>query len=172
MSEFRIVADRIDCAAFRDSLVDSGCGGYVQFEGWVRDRNDGREVLRLEYEVYEPLAVREGRRIIEEATARFGVTRARAVHRSGLLELSDVAVVVGVAAPHRAEAFAACRYIIDAIKQRLPSGRRSTTPTAMLIGSAATTAPRRDIRILQRFDDRLRLRRQAVRMNPGALFAP
>jgi molybdopterin synthase catalytic subunit len=120
MSEFRIVADRIDCAAFRDSLVDSGCGGYVQFEGWVRDRNDGREVLRLEYEVYEPLAVREGRRIIEEATARFGVTRARAVHRSGLLELSDVAVVVGVAAPHRGEAFAACRYIIDAIKQRLP----------------------------------------------------
>jgi molybdopterin synthase catalytic subunit len=74
MSEFRIVADRIDCAAFRDSLVDRGCGGYVQFEGWVRDQNDGLEVLRLSTKS-EPLAVREGRRIIEEATARFGVTR-------------------------------------------------------------------------------------------------
>ena len=120
MSDFRIVAERIDLAAFRDSLVDRGCGGYVQFEGWVRDQNDGREVLRLEYEVYEPMAVKEGRRIIQEATERFGVQRVRAVHRSGLLELTDVAVVVGVASPHRSEAFAACRYIIDEIKQRLP----------------------------------------------------
>jgi molybdopterin synthase catalytic subunit len=120
MSDFRIVAERIDCATFRDSLVDRGCGGYVQFEGWVRDQNDGREVLRLEYEVYEPMAVKEGRRIIQEATERFGVQRVRAVHRSGLLELTDVAVVVGVASPHRSEAFAACRYIIDGIKQRLP----------------------------------------------------
>jgi molybdopterin synthase catalytic subunit len=120
MSDFRIVPGRIDCAALRDRLVDRGCGGYVQFEGWVRDHNEGREVLRLEYEVYEPLAVREGERIIREAIERFGVRRARALHRSGLLELTDVAVVVGVASPHRGEAFAACRYIIDEIKQRLP----------------------------------------------------
>jgi len=58
MSDFRIVAEAIDCAPFADSLVDRGCGGYVQFEGWVRDHNESREVLRLEYEVYEPLAVR------------------------------------------------------------------------------------------------------------------
>jgi len=120
MSDFRIVAEAIDCAAFRDSLVDRGCGGYVQFEGWVRDHNESREVLRLEYEVYEPLAIREGERIIREAIERFGVRRARALHRSGLLELTDVAVVVGVASPHRGEAFAACRYIIDEIKHRLP----------------------------------------------------
>ena len=120
MNEFRVVAEAIDCAAFRDSIVDRGCGGYVQFEGWVRDHNEGREVLRLEYEGSEPLAVKEGRRIIGEAIERFGVHGARALHRSGLLELTDVAVVVGVASAHRGEAVAACRYIIDEIKHRLP----------------------------------------------------
>jgi molybdopterin synthase catalytic subunit len=120
MSDFRIVAESIDCGAFRDSLQGRHSGGYVQFEGWVRDHNEGREVLRLEYEVHESLAVKEGTRIIQEAIERFGVHRARAQHRSGLLELTDVAVVVGVASAHRGEAFAACRYIIDEIKHRLP----------------------------------------------------
>jgi molybdopterin synthase catalytic subunit len=120
MNSFGIAREAIDLAAFRAALVDRGCGGYVQFEGWVRDLNDGRPVLRLEYEVYEPLAVNEGERILEEAVQRFGVQRAAALHRSGLLELTDVAVVVGVAAAHRGEAFEACRYIIDEIKRRLP----------------------------------------------------
>jgi len=120
MSPFGIAREAIDLSAFRAAQVDSGCGGYVQFEGWVRNLNEGREVLRLEYEVYEPLAVREGERILHEAAQRFGVQRAAALHRSGLLELTDVAVVVGVSAAHRGEAFDACRFIIDEIKRRLP----------------------------------------------------
>ena len=75
---------------------------------------------RLEYEVYEPLALAEGERVLEEAVARFGVRHAAAVHRAGLMELSEAAVIVGVSAPHRGEAFDACRYIIDEIKVRLP----------------------------------------------------
>jgi molybdopterin synthase catalytic subunit len=117
---FAISAQPIDLAAFRASLADTACGGYVQFEGWVRDHNEGRQVLRLEYEVYEQLAVKEGERILTEAAERFGIGRAAGIHRSGLLELTDVAVVVGVASPHRAEAFDACRYIIDQVKLRLP----------------------------------------------------
>lgn len=120
MNPFEISGEPIDLLAFRERLVDRGCGAYVQFDGWVRDHNEGQEVLRLEYEVYEPLAVREGRTIISEAIERFGVSRAHAIHRSGLLELSDVAVVVGVSSPHRGEAFEACRYIIDQAKVRLP----------------------------------------------------
>ncbi len=120
MSTFRVSAEAIDIAALRDELVDPACGGYVQFEGWVRDHNEGQPVLRLEYEVYEPLAVSEGHRILAEAAERFGVSRAAAIHRSGLLELGDVAVIVGVAAAHRGEAFDACRYIIDQLKVRLP----------------------------------------------------
>jgi len=120
MSEFRITSRPIDRVALREELVDPACGAYVQFEGWVRDHNEGRQVRRLEYEVYEPLAVKEGNRIIAEAVARFGLHRAAAIHRSGLLELTDIAVLVGVSAAHRGEAFDACRFIIDELKIRLP----------------------------------------------------
>jgi molybdopterin synthase catalytic subunit len=120
LSVFLITSQRVDLAALREGLFDTGCGAYVQFEGWVRDHNEGQQVLRLEYEVYEPLAIKEGERIITEARQRFGVHRAAAIHRSGMLELTDVAVIVGVSSPHRGEAFEACRYIIDELKHRLP----------------------------------------------------
>ncbi len=120
MNFFQITSNAIDLEAFRQPLLDPSCGAYVQFDGWVRDHNEGQQVLRLEYEVYEPMAVKEGNRVIEEAIERFGIRNARGIHRSGLMELSDVAVVVGVSAPHRAAAFDACRYIIDQIKARLP----------------------------------------------------
>lgn len=120
MNTFEIHNDVIDVQAFRERLLDQSCGAYVQFDGWVRDQNEGQKVLRLEYEVYAPLAIREGQKIIEEATLRFGVSNACVIHRSGLMELSEVAVVVGVSSPHRSEAFDACRYIIDQAKVRLP----------------------------------------------------
>jgi len=120
MNTFQITSNAIDLEAFRQLLLDPSCGAYVQFDGWVRDHNEGQQVLRLEYEVYEPMAVKEGNRVIEEAIERFGISNARGIHRSGLMELSDVAVVVGVSSPHRAAAFDACRYIIDQIKVRLP----------------------------------------------------
>jgi molybdopterin synthase catalytic subunit len=120
MKGFEVTDRPIDVAAFPRQLADRSCGAYVQFDGWVRDHNEGHEVLRLEYEVYEPLACKEGLRIIDEAVSRFGVSNALAIHRSGLMELSEVAVVVGVSSPHRDAAFDACRYIIDQAKVRLP----------------------------------------------------
>lgn len=120
MNGFGITSTTIDLQVFRQQLLDISCGACVQFEGWVRDHNEGQRVLRLEYEVYEPLAVKEGNRIIREAMGKYGVSNACAIHRSGLMELSEVAVVVGVASPHRGEAFDACRYIIDQAKVRLP----------------------------------------------------
>ena len=120
MKSFGVSAHPIDLAAFRKQLEDRSCGAYVQFDGWVRDHNEGQQVLRLEYEIYEPLAVKEGNRIINEAVERFAVSNACAIHRSGLMGLSEVAVVVGVSSPHRGEAFDACRYIIDQAKVRLP----------------------------------------------------
>jgi molybdopterin synthase catalytic subunit len=120
MKPFGISSEPIDLQAFREQLLDRSCGAYVQFDGWVRDHNEGQKVLRLEYEVYEPMAVKEGARILDEAREQFGVSNAFAIHRSGLMELSEVAVVVGVSSPHRGEAFDACRYIIDQAKVRLP----------------------------------------------------
>ncbi|MGI9204771.1 MAG: molybdenum cofactor biosynthesis protein MoaE [Woeseiaceae bacterium] len=116
----RITAESIQPELLRNALSDRGAGAYVGFEGWIRDHNEGQEVLRLEYEVYEPVAIVEGDKIIAEAMNRYPLLHAECVHRSGLLEIGECAVWVGVTSAHRDEAFAACRYIIDQVKIRLP----------------------------------------------------
>ncbi len=117
---FRLSAEPVDTGLLHDTLKHPGSGGFCAFEGWVRDSNEGREVDGLEYEAYAELAQVEGERILEEAMARYGVTDARCMHRTGHLQVGDLAVWVGACAPHRDEAFRACRYIIDEIKHRLP----------------------------------------------------
>ena len=116
----RISQGPIEPDKLRQLLTDDAAGGYVAFEGWIRNENEGQEVLRLEYEVYEPLAIKEGAKIIEEARTKFPILLADCVHREGLLEIGECAVWVGVTSAHRDEAFAACRYIIDEVKIRLP----------------------------------------------------
>jgi molybdopterin synthase catalytic subunit len=117
---FRLAVTAIDTAQARLELRDAGAGGYVSFEGWVRDHNEGKEVTALEYEAYQQLALKEGDRILAEALGRFPIKRALCIHRVGALKLSDMAVWVGVSAVHRGEAFDACRYIIDEVKHRVP----------------------------------------------------
>lgn len=115
------ISDRpIDPDALRRRLFDPAAGGYCAFEGWVRNENEGQTVLRLEYEAYETLAVSEGEEIFLEAQQQFPHLQALCVHRSGLLEIGECAVWVGVSSPHRDEAFRACRFIIDEVKVRLP----------------------------------------------------
>jgi molybdopterin synthase catalytic subunit len=120
MNDFRIQATAFQPEKEKLSLLDSSCGGFVTFEGWVRNCNDGQQVLSLEYQAYEALALKEGKRIIVEALARFPVTNALCIHRVGRLEIGDLAVWVAVSAGHRDEAFKACRYVIDEIKHRVP----------------------------------------------------
>lgn len=115
-----ISKERIEPDQLRDELLDRAAGGYVSFEGWIRNHNDGEDVLKLEYEVYRPVALAEGDKVIEEAKARFPILHAECVHREGMLQIGECAVWVGVTAVHRDEAFAACRYIIDQVKVRLP----------------------------------------------------
>ena len=104
----------------RDKLVDPGAGAYCGFEGWIRNHNDGHAVVRLEYEAYEPVALTEGEKILAEAKDKYPHYKAHCVHRTGMLEIGECAVWVGVSAAHRDEAFHACRYIIDELKVRLP----------------------------------------------------
>jgi molybdopterin synthase catalytic subunit len=101
-------------------LADAGAGAQVIFEGRVRNCNGGREVCRLEYEAHPALAAAEGNRIIEAARSRYAILHAAAAHRTGMLEVGECAVWVGVSAPHRDAAFSACRFIIDELKSRLP----------------------------------------------------
>jgi molybdopterin synthase catalytic subunit len=117
---FRFAVQPIDTAAARHELLDGAAGGFVSFEGWVRNFNEGREVTQLEYEAFQALAVKEGDRIVAEALSRFPVRHALCIHRVGTLPLAEMAVWVGVSSAHRGEAFEACRYIIDEVKHRVP----------------------------------------------------
>src|SRR5581483_1910235 len=120
MAAFRFSRTPIDATELRAQLADPTCGGYTSFEGLVRNHNEGMSVRHLEYEAFEPLAVKEGERIIAEAIERFGIEHASCVHRIGDLAIGEMAVWVGVSARHRDEAFRACRYIIDEVKHRVP----------------------------------------------------
>lgn len=121
VAELFLVSDStIRTDELREQMSLPAAGGFCVFEGWVRNENEGRTVERLEYEAYEPLAIKEGENVLVEAMQQFPYLQARCVHRTGILEIGDCAVWVGVAAAHRDEAFKACRYIIDEIKVRLP----------------------------------------------------
>ena len=117
---FKISTSPLEALDLRGPLADEKAGGYVSFEGWVRDCNEGHEVISLEYEVYAELAEKEGSRILSEVAGKFGVRGARCFHRVGHLNLGEMAVGVGVTAVHRDNAFLACRYIIDEVKKRVP----------------------------------------------------
>lgn len=119
-SAFALACAPIDVPALQAALRDDRAGACASFEGWVRDHNDGRAVDGLRYEAYVELAEREGQAILDEAVARFAIIDARCVHRIGTLEIGDLAVWVGVSAAHRDAAFAACRWIIDEVKARVP----------------------------------------------------
>lgn len=117
---FRLTHSPIDPAILSASCVPPRAGALVTFEGRVRNHNDGRTVAALAYEAYEALALEEGTRILGEAVDRFPVTAAACVHRLGQLGIGETAVWVGVSAAHRKAAFAACEYIIDEVKTRVP----------------------------------------------------
>lgn len=101
-------------------LVDERCGGQAVFLGTTRRWTDGRETETLDYEAYEPMALSEMRRLVESAAAKWSVHRAVLIHRLGRVGAGEASVLVGVATPHRADAFAACRYLIDTLKARVP----------------------------------------------------
>ena len=115
-----ITTKKIDVSGQSRRLNNASAGAYASFEGWVRNENEGFGVLRLEYEIFEPIATKEGKRIFDKAKDKYAIIDVNGIHRSGLLEIGECAVWIGVIAPHRKEAFDACRYVIDQIKTRLP----------------------------------------------------
>jgi molybdopterin synthase catalytic subunit len=100
--------------------TDPQDGALCLFVGVVRDSNRGRSVMHLEYEAYEEMAREEMVRIEAEIRSRWPVSDVRLAHRLGRLGVGEPSVAVAVASPHRAEAFAACRYAIDTLKSRVP----------------------------------------------------
>ncbi len=105
-----------------------GAGAVCVFLGMVRDHNDGRPVVRLEYEAYATMAVAEMKRIADELEAEIAGVRLAVLHRTGSLSVGDVAVVCAASAPHRGEAYRACRALIDRVKARVPIWKREHGP--------------------------------------------
>jgi len=126
MSLLAVTAHPLDLGALTAELVAGapGDGAVATFTGLVRDHNQGRTVRFLEYEAYEPLAVRALRRIVDEARAAWPEVRLGLHHRVGRLEIGEASIIIVAVSPHRAHAFAACRYAIERVKQIVPIWKR------------------------------------------------
>jgi molybdopterin synthase catalytic subunit len=116
----RLLAEPLSLDRVVAAVSGPGMGGVVTFTGAVRRHSRGTTVERLEYEAYAPMAIREMTRLCEEIEAELPATRLAVEHRVGTLAIGDLAVVIAAAAPHRAEAFTACRAMIDRLKDRVP----------------------------------------------------
>jgi molybdopterin synthase catalytic subunit len=117
-----VVPDVLDLAALTAQVVSSrtGDGAVASFVGLVRDHNQGRRVSFLDYEAYEPLAVRALDRIVSEVGQHWPDTAIGVHHRTGHIDIGEASVIIVATSPHRAHAFAACRYAIERVKQIVP----------------------------------------------------
>ena len=117
---FKIVKRKIDIKNLSKDMRQSTAGAYVSFEGWVRNHNNGKAVKSLSYDGEESIANSEGNKILEEALIKYKISGVVSQHRIGDLDVGDCAVWIGVTADHRCDAFEACSYIIEELKNRLP----------------------------------------------------
>jgi len=117
----------LDVRAVEARVTGDDAGGVVTFVGAVRNRSKGQDIRHLEYEAYPGMAEREMEKICDEAARRWPDARVAIAHRVGHLAIGDLAVVVAAAAPHRAEAFEACRFAIDTLKETVPIWKKEFT---------------------------------------------
>jgi sulfur-carrier protein adenylyltransferase/sulfurtransferase len=125
---FELTSTSIDSAVLQARLAAPDAGAAVIFEGRVRNHHLGRPVTQLEYEAYDDLALREGAAILDETTRLYPGTRSLCIHRTGSLQIGEIAVWIGVASAHRQAGFAACRHIIEEVKRRLPVWKKEHHP--------------------------------------------
>jgi MoaE-MoaD fusion protein len=120
MDFFELTTDPIDISSVARRVVPPECGATVTLDGYVRKFTKDRETLHLFYEAYEPMALKEMQKLIEQAKHDFEISHVGIVHRLGRLEIGETSVVISVAAPHRKAAFAACEWLIRELKRTVP----------------------------------------------------
>ena len=116
----KIVDAPIDEVRLEDEVRTDADGAVLVFKGVARKYSRGREVVHLEYEAYPEMAEKVMAEIADEITTRWEVSRVAIVHRTGVLKIGEASVGIAIATPHRAEAFQACQYAIDRLKQIVP----------------------------------------------------
>ena len=135
---------RLDVGAAFSFLQTEEAGGMGLFVGTTRRWTQDRETVRLEYDCYEAMAEKELDRLSREAQQRWPTKRICILHRLGIVPLAEASVVVGVATPHRADAFEACRFLIDALKQQVPIWKKEVYAdgrTEWISGHAPPSVP-------------------------------
>jgi molybdopterin synthase catalytic subunit len=120
----RVTSDSLRVEEALESVADPSAGGTCVFLGTVRDRSAAGEVIDLTYEAWEELANRRLSEISNEALARWDVRRIAVLHRTGRVAVGETTVVIACSAPHRADAFDACRHVIERLKQDVPIWKR------------------------------------------------
>ena len=120
MDFFELTDKPISIESVSRRVVSPECGATVTLDGYVRKFTKGRETLHLFYEAYEPMALKEMQKLIEQAKLDFEISNVGIVHRIGKLEIGETSVVISVAAPHRKAAFAACEWLIRELKRTVP----------------------------------------------------
>jgi molybdopterin synthase catalytic subunit/molybdopterin converting factor small subunit len=115
-----LTRDAIDVKSVTEGLVAGPDGAVVIFDGVVRDNTRGRKTLHLDYEAYEEMALKQMRLLREEAIEHYGARDAAIVHRLGRIGIGESSVIIAVTSAHRAQAFAACRFVIDTLKKTVP----------------------------------------------------
>lgn len=120
MTEILLTAEPLDINACIDKVMTPEAGGIDVFIGTVRNATKGKAVVWLEFEAYETMAIKEMEKIAAQAMQQWPLHHVVLHHRTGVLQVSEVPVVVAVSAAHRDAAFTACRYIIDTLKQTVP----------------------------------------------------
>ena len=120
--------DPIDPHALVASVMRRSDGAYVLFEGVLRDHHEGKAVESIFYDAYRPMAEKEIESILREVQAQFPDVALAVVHRLGHLIVGDASIAIVAASPHRAESFAACRLVIDRIKETVPIWKKERGP--------------------------------------------
>ncbi len=115
----RIVED-IDLNVAFEALRDAGAGAVSMFMGTVRNATRGEQVFKLEYEAYNEMALKEMQKIADAATEKYDLLKTLILHATGVKQVGDLVVVIGASAPHRKEAMAATKFMIDTLKQQVP----------------------------------------------------
>lgn len=138
-----LTTEPLDARRLEAAVTHSGAGGICTFSGIVRDSSRGEAVTHLEYEAYAGMAERRMRAIAEEIAARWPEARVAMAHRTGRLEIGEASVVVAASCPHRAEAFAACKYGIDRLKESVPIWKKefASSGTVWIEGADARESP-------------------------------
>lgn len=123
---FSICYAPIDVDRLANGLAISSTGALVTFTGLVRDCNNGKSVLEIEYELFDRMVLKEAESIILNGLERFSIQAVKAVHRGGVIKVGEAAIFLGVTAMHRKDAFKAAEYLMNQFKHQLPIWKKET----------------------------------------------